>query len=146
MNECSTKQGVDVLLVEDNADHAELILGSLEDHPLETHVTHLVDGEQAVQYLLREGDYADRARRSCPDLILLDIRLPKLNGFEVLQEIQHDAEAKNIPVIILTTSGSGTDIADAFSHNVKGYLVKPLDYDEYNQIMNELGFYPPSKK
>ena len=146
MEEAAKKEDIHILLVEDNHDHAELILGSLGDHPLSTKVTHLFDGEQAVQYLLRQGHYANPASSPRPDLVLLDIRMPKLNGFDVLKEIQHESDVNQLPVVILTTSGSRQDMDDASTHNVKGYLVKPLDYDEYNQVMNELGFYPPQKK
>jgi len=130
-------QGV-VLLVEDDADHAALVMRSFDEHGLQAEVRHVSDGEQALSYLYRRGAYADSPR---PDLILLDLRLPKLDGIEVLREIKRAEALQRIPAVILTTSDAECDLRRAYEEHANSYLVKPVDYVLFSRMMDSLGLY-----
>ena len=130
-----------VMLVEDNADHAELVIRTLEDHRIANKVIHFLDGQAALDYLLRRNEYEDSEVTPRPHMILLDLRLPGIDGLEVLRLIKEQEELKNIPVIVLTTSEAEKDVARAYSNHVNSYLVKPVGYEEFSKLMNDLGFY-----
>lgn len=130
-----------VMLVEDNADHAELVIRTLEDHRIANKVIHFLDGQSALDYLLRRNEYENPETSPRPHMVLLDLRLPRIDGLEVLRFIKEQNELKNIPVIILTTSEAEKDVARAYSNHVNSYLVKPVGYEEFNKLMNDLGFY-----
>ena len=130
-----------VLLVEDNPAHAELIIRSLEDHDTPLDIYHAPDGEVALNFLYQRDQYTDLAENPRPHIILLDIRMPKVSGLEVLEELKSDPNLKSIPVIILTTSEAEQDVARAYDHYANSYLVKPVDFDKFVQLMNELGLY-----
>lgn len=130
-----------ILLVEDNPAHAELIIRSLEDHKIPNDIYHAFDGEVALDYLFRRGPYQDANANPRPHVILLDIRMPKIDGIQVLKEVKAAPELKHIPVIILTTSEAEGDVQKAYQNYANSYLVKPVDFDEFMQLMQELGFY-----
>lgn len=130
-----------VMLVEDNADHAELVIRTLEDHRIANRIMHFTDGQTALDYLLRRGEYAKPENSPRPHMILLDLRLPRVDGLEVLQSIKQQDETKSIPVIILTTSEAEKDVARAYDNYVNSYLVKPVGFEEFSKLMNDLGFY-----
>jgi CheY-like chemotaxis protein len=130
-----------ILLVEDNPDHAELIMRSLQDHRVANKTYHVTDGEMALDYLFRRGNYADPEKSPRPNVILLDLRLPKVDGMEVLEEIKARDELKRIPVVVLTTSESERDVTGAYDNHVNSYLVKPVDFDKFTKLMSDLGFY-----
>ena len=130
-----------VMLVEDNMDHAELVMRTLEDHRIANRIRHFTDGQSALDYLLRQGAYSDPADSPRPHVILLDLRLPRVDGLQVLEIIKENAEIKTIPVVILTTSEAEKDVARAYSHYANSYLVKPLGYEEFKKLMDDLGFY-----
>ena len=130
-----------VMLVEDNADHAELVIRTLEDHRIANKVIHFLDGQAALDYLRRRHGYEDPEVTPRPHMILLDLRLPGIDGLEVLRLIKEQEELKNIPVIVLTTSEAEKDVARAYSNHVNSYLVKPVGYEEFSKLMNDLGFY-----
>ncbi len=130
-----------VMLVEDNLDHAELVIRTLEDHRIANRIRHFVDGQSALDYLMRQGQYADPESSPRPHVILLDLRLPRVDGLEVLQTIKQDSELKSIPVVVLTTSEAEKDVVRAYDNYVNSYLVKPLGYDEFRKLMEDLGFY-----
>jgi CheY-like chemotaxis protein len=130
-----------VMLVEDNADHAELVIRTLEDHRIANKVIHFSEGQSALDYLFRRNEYEDPASSPRPDMVLLDLRLPGIDGLEVLRLIKERDELKNVPVIILTTSEAEKDVASAYSHHVNSYLVKPVGYEEFSKLMNDLGYY-----
>ena len=130
-----------ILMVEDNQAHAELVLRSFEDHRIANILHHVFDGEAALDYLFRRGAYTDPTQSPRPHVILLDLRLPKIDGLEVLKEIKADSELKNIPVVILTTSAAEPDVARAYEYHANSYLVKPVDFAQFTQMMEELGFY-----
>ncbi|NOH04143.1 MAG: response regulator [Chloroflexi bacterium] len=130
-----------VMLVEDNADHAELVIRTLEDHRIANRIVHFSDGQTALDYLLRRGEYAAPESSPRPHVILLDLRLPRVDGLEVLSTIKQETEVKNIPVIVLTTSEAERDVARAYDNYVNSYLVKPVGFEEFSRMMNDLGFY-----
>ena len=130
-----------VLLVEDNEDHTELILRSLRDHRVANKIFHVADGEEALNYLFRRGDYTDPATSPRPHVVLLDLRLPKIDGLEVLKEIRTSEELSRTPVVILTTSRAEQDVARAYKYRANSYLVKPVDFDSFTRLMDDLGFY-----
>lgn len=130
-----------ILLVEDNPDHTELILRNLKEHRIVNSVYHVADGEEALDYMFRRGEYANPRDSPRPHLILLDLRLPKVDGIEVLRQVKLDEELKCIPVVILTSSDADGDITEAYAQHVNSYLVKPVGYDKFRQLMDDLGFY-----
>ncbi len=130
-----------ILLVEDNIDHAELIIRSLEDHRVSNEIRHVSNGESALDYLLRQGDFSDPESSPRPHMVLLDLRLPKIDGLEVLKVIKDSDDLQRIPVVILTTSKAERDVAMAYDYHANSYLVKPVDFSKFSQLMNDLGFY-----
>lgn len=132
---------VRILLVEDNPDHAELVQRSMADHRVANRIQVLGDGEAALDYLLRRGNYADPSSSPRPHIILLDLRLPKIDGLEVLKTLKQDPELRPIPVVILTTSDAESDIAKAYGNHANSYLVKPVGYEKLKALMNDFGFY-----
>lgn len=135
------QQPLRILLVEDNQAHAELARRSLADHHVATDIYHVSDGKAALRYLFRRGVYADAARSPRPHVILLDLRLPKISGLDVLRQIKRSDELKNIPVVILSTSGRDLDIARAYEQQANGYMVKPTDFGQFSQALEELASY-----
>jgi CheY-like chemotaxis protein len=130
-----------ILLVEDNPDHTELIKRNLEEHRILNKIHHVSDGEAALDYLFRRGSYADPKISPRPHLILLDLRIPKIDGLEVLKEIKNSGSLKKIPVVVLTSSEAKNDIKTAYQNYANSYLVKPVDFDTFRQLMDDLGFY-----
>ncbi len=130
-----------IMLVEDNEDHAELVMRTLESHHIANKIKRFMDGQTALDYLFRRGEYASAESSPRPHMILLDLRLPRVDGLEVLRQIKEETVLKNIPVVILTTSEAEKDVARAYEHHVNSYLVKPVGFEEFNRLMKDLGFY-----
>lgn len=130
-----------ILLVEDNADHAELAIRNLEDGKLANRVFHVEDGEAALDFLLHRGSFADATKYPRPHLVLLDLRLPKVDGIEVLKQVKGSEELKSIPVVILTTSAAERDLAQAYQNYANSYLTKPVDFDSFSELLRDMGFY-----
>lgn len=132
-----------ILLVEDNLAHAELVKRSFEEHRVANALTHLTDGEQALNYLMRKGKYAEDPSIPHPHIILLDLRLPRIDGLDLLEMIRsaEDEELRRIPVVILTTSEAEQDVVKAYERHANSYIVKPLDFDGFTTLMDDLGFY-----
>jgi len=130
-----------ILLVEDNPDHTELIVRSFQDHRVINQIYCVADGEAALDYLFRRGEYADAEKSPRPHVILLDLRLPRIDGLEVLKEIKADEELRRIPVVILTTSEAERDVVMAYNNHANSYLVKPVDFGKFAQLMDDMGFY-----
>jgi CheY-like chemotaxis protein len=130
-----------VMLVEDNADHAELVIRTLEDHRIANRILHFSDGQSAMDYLHRVGQYTAPETSPRPHIVLLDLRLPRMDGLVVLKKIKEDPELKAIPVIVLTTSEADRDVARAYDSHVNSYLVKPLGFEDFSKLMDDLGFY-----
>ena len=130
-----------ILLVEDNLPHAELVKRTFETHQIVHRLYHVGDGEAALAYLFRQGKYADPATSPRPNVVLLDLHLPKLSGLEVLKAIRASRELHTVPVVVLTTSTAERDVVCAYKYHVNSYLVKPVDYGRFAQLMHDLGFY-----
>lgn len=130
-----------VLLIEDNADHAELVIRTMEQHHIPTRIQHISDGEAALDYLLRRKNFSDAETSPRPHIILLDLRLPRVDGLEVLRVIKEEKGLRSIPVIILTTSEAEKDMMHAYSYYVNSYLVKPVGYEDFSNLMRDLGGY-----
>jgi CheY-like chemotaxis protein len=130
-----------ILLVEDNRDHAELVIRNLEHHRVENTLYHVEDGAEALDFLYHRGKYSDASQFPRPSLILLDLRLPKIDGLTVLQTIKDDEKLRSIPVIILTSSHAEADVNTAYLGRANSYIVKPLDFPKFSQLMNDLGYY-----
>lgn len=130
-----------MILAEDNDDHAELVLRYLAAHPSRHTILHLRDGQAVLDYMLRNGPYSDPATSPQPHLILLDLRLPKVDGIDVLRTLKSTAGLHHIPIVVLTTSAADQDIARAYEHRANSYLVKPVDPDGLGRLVDALGFY-----
>lgn len=135
------KQPKRILLVEDNPDHAELIQRLFAAHDVENCIYHVTNGEDALKYLYREGDYEDEHKSPTPHLILLDLRLPKIDGLDVLKQIRVTDQFNGVPVVVLTSSNALKDIRRAYDLNANSYLLKPVDYDQFNRMIDEVGVY-----
>lgn len=130
-----------VMLVEDNVDHAELVIRTLEEHRIANRVRHFLDGQSALDYLFHRGEYSDQSNNPRPHVVLLDLRLPRVDGIEVLKAIKEADELKSIPVVVLTTSEAEKDVARAYYNHANSYLVKPVGFEEFKKLMDDLGFY-----
>lgn len=130
-----------VMLVEDNVDHAELVIRTLEEHRIANTVRHFLDGQSALDYLFHRGDFSERRDTPRPHIILLDLRLPRVDGIDVLKTIKEDGDLKAIPVVVLTTSEAEKDVARAYYNHANSYLVKPVGFEEFKKLMDDLGFY-----
>jgi CheY-like chemotaxis protein len=130
-----------VMLVEDNPAHAEMIIRLLKEHRSTQHIQHVSDGEAALDYLFRRGAYTDRFRYPEPHLVLLDLRLPKVDGLEVLRQIKASERLHLLPVVVLSSSEAQGDIAAAYRQHVNSYLVKPLDYKKFVVLIESLVLY-----
>jgi CheY-like chemotaxis protein len=130
-----------VMLIEDNIDHAELVIRTLEEHRIGNRVQHFLDGQTALDYLFRHGKFAEQAETPRPHVILLDLRLPRVDGIDVLKTIKAEDELKSIPVIVLTTSEAEKDVAKAYYNHANSYLVKPVGFEDFKKLMDDLGFY-----
>lgn len=137
----SYHEPIHILLVEDNPDHAELLRRLFASYLVKNVFCHVEDGEQALAYLNREENYADEARYPYPDLILLDLRLPKVDGFEVLEQIKSSPKHRHIVVVILTSSQEDQDIQRAYQAYANSYLVKPFHPNEFMDVLRYVGLY-----
>jgi CheY-like chemotaxis protein len=130
-----------ILFVEDDDDHAEIALRSLAHHGVANVVRRATDGEEALDYLNRRGKFSDPATSPRPHVVLLDLRLPKRDGLDVLRFVKSDERFRRIPVVVLTTSAQESDIQRAYDFNANAYLVKPVEYPKFSELMRDLGFF-----
>jgi len=143
---------VEVLLVEDNPQDADLAKRALRKKNLANHLQWVEDGEAALDFLFCRGSYSDRTPSRQPKVVLLDLKLPKLDGLEVLEAIKGDDRTKSIPIVIVTSSRQDPDIAKAYALGANSYVVKPIDFDQFADSMANLGYYwllinqPPTRE
>jgi len=130
-----------ILLVEDNLDHAELVMRNMESFQVANTIVHVEDGAEALDYLYGNSKYADRKQFPMPNLMLLDLRLPKIDGLEVLKIVKSDEALRPLPVVILTTSDAERDMAMAYEYNANSYVTKPVNFAEFSKLLKDLGFY-----
>jgi two-component system, response regulator len=130
-----------ILLVEDNPDDEEFTLKALQRRRFANQIVVVRDGQEALDYLFGTGDHAGRDTRIQPEIVLLDINLPKVNGIEVLKRIRADARTMMLPVVILTTSIEDRDLCAAYMNHVNSYIRKPVDFDQFADAVDQLGLY-----
>jgi len=129
-----------ILLVEDDPNDKEFILMTLESNQIASDVVHVENGEEALDYLKRQGPFAGR-KGEYPSLVILDLKLPKVSGLEVLKEIRSDEKLKFIPVVIVTSSREERDIIEGYKLGANGYVVKPLDYHKFVEAVRQTGVF-----
>jgi two-component system, response regulator len=132
---------IEILLVEDSASDAEMTIRALKKNNLANRLLHLKDGQQALDFLFATGEYSDRLASQKPKVILLDLKMPKVSGMEVLQQIKADERTKKIPVVILTSSKEDPDIQTCYDLGVNSYVVKPVEFDAFYKAISNLGLY-----
>jgi two-component system response regulator len=136
-----TDSGVEILLVEDNPNDVRLTLHALRQHKIANRVQVARDGAEALDFLFGTGLYAGRAVENTPKLVLLDLKLPLVDGAEVLRQIKAEPRTQMIPVVVLTTSREDRDIVDSYRLGVNSYIVKPVDFDQFAEAMRQIGLY-----
>jgi two-component system, response regulator len=132
-------RAIEILLVEDDPAHAEIVRRNLSETRVANHITHLTDGQAALDYLV--GQSGRPPAKPLPDLILLDLRLPKVDGQEVLKRLKAHDPLRRIPIVILTTSKAELDMVAAYGNGAGSYLVKPVDFAKFTALMEAFGFY-----
>lgn len=129
------------MLVEDNPDDAELVVRALNKNRIANSLIHLKDGQEALDYIFCKGVYENRNIRDIPKVILLDIKMPRVDGIEVLKRIKGDPGTKMIPVVLLTSSKEEKDILESYQLGVNSYIVKPVNFDSFVKAVSDLGLY-----
>ncbi len=132
---------ITILLVEDDMAHAEIVRRNLEDFRVANKLVHVSDGQAALDYLFLRNGFVDASAYPRPSLILLDLRLPKVDGLDVLRSIKSDEKLRLIPVVVLTTSEAEADMVSAYGCGAGSYLVKPVDFEKFTQLLETFGYY-----
>lgn len=132
---------VEILLVEDNPCDAELTLHSLRSSKVTNHIEVVRDGAEALDFIFCTGEYAHRNIENVPKVVLLDLKLPKVDGLEVLQRVKSDPRTCMIPVVVLTSSREDCDIIESYQLGVNSYIVKPVDFEQFTEAVRQLGLY-----
>lgn len=132
---------IEILLVEDNASDAEMTILALKKNNLANKLLHVKDGAAALDFIFAEGEYADRTVGTNLKVILLDLKMPKVSGLEVLERIRSDERTKFIPVVALTSSKEDPDIKKCYHLGVNSYVVKPVEFEEFQRAISNLGLY-----
>jgi two-component system response regulator len=135
------KDIVEVLLVEDNPRDAELTIRALKRHNLANQLFHVEDGADALDFLFGRGKYEGRRGASSPKVVLLDLKLPKVNGLEILRIMKNDPHLHTIPVVVVTSSAEDPDMQTAYQLGANSYVVKPVQFDAFMEAMSKLGVY-----
>ncbi len=132
---------VEILLVEDNMQDAELMIRALKKRNLANNLIHLTDGAEALDFLFIRGKYSEREKSTLPKIMLLDLKLPKVNGLEVLREIKKNDKMRTMTVVVVTSSAEDPDIKLAYELGANSYVVKPVNFDAFSEVMTNLGMY-----
>ena len=141
---------VEILIVEDTSEDLDLTLRALRKAKITNHIQVARDGEEALEFIFCEGPFAERKIEDGPKVILLDLKLPKIDGLEVLQRIKGDPRTKSIPVVVLTSSREQNDVVESYNLGVNSYIVKPVNFEQFSEAVQKLGMYwllinhPPS--
>ena len=132
---------VEILLVEDSAEDAELTLRALKKHNLANRIHHAKDGVEALDFLFARGPHADQSTLRALRVVLLDLKLPRVDGIEVLKQMRGDSRTRLVPVVVLTSSREDPDIARCYALGVNSYIVKPVEFEEFIKVVSSLGLY-----
>jgi two-component system response regulator len=135
------QDAVEILLVEDNPNDAELTLYALKKYHVANHIEIVRDGAEALDYLFCAGGYAYRRIEDGPKMVLLDLKLPKVDGLDVLRRVKADPHTRLIPVVVLTSSREERDIVESYQLGVNSYIVKPVDFEQFTEAVRQLGLY-----
>jgi len=141
---------VEILIVEDTSEDLDLTLRALRKAKITNHIQVARDGEEALEFIFCEGPFTERKIEDGPKVILLDLKLPKIDGLEVLQRIKSDPRTKSIPVVVLTSSREQSDVVESYNLGVNSYIVKPVNFEQFSEAVQKLGMYwllinhPPS--
>jgi len=138
-NDCIDK--IDIVLCEDNVDDAELTIRALSKQGLANSLIHLKDGEELLHYVYCTGAYAGRNAAALPRLIILDLKMPKVDGLEVVRKLKSDKRTSMIPVVMLSSSKEDRDIMESYMLGVNSYIVKPVEFEGYVKVVSTLGLY-----
>jgi two-component system response regulator len=136
-----TADEVEILLVEDNDNDAELAMRALRKHHLANRVVHVKDGAEALEFIFATGNYTHHRVENGPKVILLDLNLPKVDGLEVLKRIKSDARTRMIPVVVMTSSTEESDMIESYQLSVNSYIVKPIDFESFVSAVSGVGYY-----
>ncbi len=134
-------QAIEILLIDDNMNDAELMVRALKRNNLANKVVHLKDGVEALDFIFCTGPFAERNFNNHPKVIVLDLKMPRIDGLEVLERIKKDEQTKSIPIVILTSSKQDPDIRKCYDLGASSYIVKPVGFDSYSKAVAQLGFY-----
>lgn len=132
---------IEILLVEDNPGDAEMTIRALRKNNLANNLLHLKDGAQALDFIFAQGEYANRTNKNLPKIVVLDLKMPKVNGIEVLHRIKNDERTRKMPVVVLTSSKEDPDVDECYRLGVNSYVVKPVEFDEFFKAVSDLGLY-----
>ena len=132
---------IEILFIEDNHYEAELTIRTLKKHHLSNNLKHIADGAEALDFIFSRGNYSDRLDSPKPKLILLDLKLPKVSGLEILRQLRINEQTKMIPVVILTSSKEDNDVIESYKLGVNSYIVKPVNFESFSKAITELGLY-----
>jgi two-component system, response regulator len=132
---------VEILLVEDNPDDEELVLDALKSNQITSRIEVVHDGAAALDFLFCAGAYAHRRSEDYPKVVLLDLKLPKVTGLEVLRRVKTDPRTKMIPIVMLTSSREERDVVESYQLGVNAYLVKPVEFEQFSEMVKESGLY-----
>jgi two-component system response regulator len=132
---------IEIILVEDSMEDADLIIRSLKKNNLSNSVIHLTDGAEALDFMFAKGEYASRNIQDKPKVILLDLKMPKVDGLQVLRALKSDPRTKSIPVVIMTSSREDRDVVESHELGVNSYVVKPVSFESFAKAVADLGIY-----
>ena len=141
MNLYPEEHRIEIVFVEDSPEDADLAMRSFKKHKLVNEIKVIDDGQSAMDYLFGEGEYADNGRPVTPKLVLLDLKLPKVNGLQILERMKSDPTLKRVPVVILTSSNEDRDITRAYDLGANSYIVKPVNFSKFAEAIQNLGVY-----
>lgn len=132
---------VEILLVEDSSEDAELTIHALREKNLANRLHRVEDGAEALEFLFNEGEHAERAGMAPPRVVMLDLKLPRVDGLEVLRRLRADERTRDVPVVVMTSSREARDLQDAYALGANSYVVKPVDFAQFMEAVTELGIY-----
>ena len=141
MNNNDQNDQVDILLVEDNPSDAELTLRALKKNNIASKILVVTDGAGALDFIFHTGAYAGRNSNNQPKIILLDLKMPKVNGIEVIRKLKSDKNTKSIPIVVLTSSEEEKDVTESYALGVNSYIVKPVEFDKLTKVVADVGLY-----